>query len=183
MRIELKSQEKEYMDAAIASQAMTRIRDAKREGASFSVYCYISFGGEADTRKLLSWLWEQQIPVAAPRVEGTRLSFSWICSMEDLEPGFHGILEPKSSCCQANDRTAVVIVPGAAFSEAGERLGYGGGFYDRFFMEEPEHERIGLAYEFQILKNLPVEAHDVIMNQVVTESRVICLGGKERKWN
>lgn len=182
-RTALKPEEKAEMDEAVLRQLLALLEKEQETGKALSVYCYVSFGGEVDTRKLLACLWERKIPAAVPKVNGKELQFYWIYQMEDLKPGFHGILEPIPGCKEAREQEAVVLVPGTAFTEAGGRLGYGGGFYDRFFMREPEHRRIGLAYEFQIKKELPLETHDAWMDAVVTEQRVFIGGRKEQEWN
>ena len=180
-RASLTTEEKAWMDKAVLRQVLGFLETERRSGHRFSVYCYVSFGKEADTRNLLSELWKRQIPTAVPRVEGQQLHFYWIHGMEDLQPGFHGILEPEPACKPAADRSALVLVPGAAFSKAGGRLGYGGGFYDRFFMREPEHKKLALAYEFQIMEALPLEGYDVEMDGIVTEERMIYPVRKDQK--
>ncbi len=140
------------------------------------VYCYVSFGGEADTRGLLEELWRLQIPVASPRVEGDAMAFYRVFGMDDLEPGYRRIPEPKPGCAPANARRAAVIVPGTAFTEEGARLGYGGGFYDRYLASKPDYIKIAAAYEFQIQREIPAEPHDVKMDWIVTERRILCIG-------
>lgn len=68
---------------------------------------------------------------------------------------------------------AGVLVPGLAFTSDGIRLGKGGGFYDRFLEKEPEHKTIALAYEFQIVEQIPADIHDRPVHQIVTEQRVL----------
>lgn len=182
-RTALKPEEKARMDEAVLRQLMAFLEKEQKAGNAVFVYCYVSFGGEVDTRRLLSSLWKRQIPVAVPRVEGRELHFYWIHQMEDLRPGFHEIPEPVPGCKEAKEPSAMVLVPGTAFTEAGGRLGYGGGFYDRFFLREPEHRRIGLAYEFQMKKELPLEAHDMRMDAVATDQRILRVGRREQEWN
>ena len=106
--------------------------------------------------------------VAVPKVEGKKLVFYAIQGKKDLESGVMGIMEPKSSCLRIGDEFAPVIVPGIAFDREGHRIGYGGGYYDRFFDEEPDHPRFGIAYPFQLFDSLPAEAHDKGMDMVIT---------------
>ena len=68
-----------------------------------------------------------------------------------------------------------MLVPGLAFSMDGKRLGKGGGYYDKFLDREPNHEKIALAYEFQVLDKIPAEEHDQAVNFIVTEKRTIAL--------
>ncbi|MBI3599160.1 MAG: 5-formyltetrahydrofolate cyclo-ligase [Nitrospinae bacterium] len=74
----------------------------------------------------------------------------------------------------SEDEVEMVIVPGIAFSESGARIGFGMGFYDRFLSRlSPEVKTIGLAFDFQIVNEIPVCSHDFIINKIITEKRVI----------
>lgn len=68
-----------------------------------------------------------------------------------------------------------MLVPGLAFSMDGKRLGKGGGYYDKFLDREPNHLKIALAYDFQLLERIPAEEHDQTVNYIVTEERLIKL--------
>lgn len=145
-----------------------------------SVYCYVSFGTEADTIRFLQELWKRGVQTAVPHVEGRSMSFYWVHGMGDLSPGYLGILEPKDSCCQAKEHRALVITPGLAFTADGGRLGYGGGYYDRFFAEEPDHMRVGAAYGWQVVDTLPAEETDHRLHLIVTDQGIrTCGQGKE----
>ena len=85
---------------------------------------------------------------------------------------FH-IPEPPPGSERAEDRAAPVLTPGLAFSEDGSRLGYGGGFYDRFFESEPRHQRIGVCYGFQVVRAMERNAHDRRMDRVAAPERWI----------
>lgn len=135
---------------------------------AFCVYCYVSLPHESGTKELIDNLMAWGKCVAVPKVEGKRLVFYAINTREDLETGTMGILEPREGCLRVCDRTAPVIVPGLAFDQGMHRIGYGGGYYDRFLHAEPRHLSIGLAYPFQIVKRLPSEPHDKAMDLVIT---------------
>ena len=135
------------------------------------VYCYISVRNEAGTEMLLRELWNRKIQAAVPRVREKEMDFYYISGMEDLEPGAMGIPEPREGCRKAAEPCAPVIVPGVAFGQDFSRLGYGGGYYDRFFGREPEHLKIGMCYEFQLETELPSESFDVKMDAIITPDR------------
>ena len=144
------------------------------------VYCYVSCKNEADTRWLLQRLWEKGVRTAVPRVKGEQMEFFEITGFSDLEPGYFGIPEPREGCRKVCCPESVILVPGAAFSRDGKRLGRGGGFYDRFLEREPKHKKIAAAYEYQLMETLPSEAHDVPVDMVVTEKQCcICRTGEE----
>lgn len=135
------------------------------------VYLYASYHHEADTMELARIWLEQGKRLAFPRVEGKEMQFYWISALEELKPGCKGILEPAETCQKAENRHAPVLVPGVAFDKAGGRIGYGGGYYDRFFEREPEHFKAGYAFAFQVFDRVPWEEHDICMDIVVTEER------------
>ena len=160
---------KEMMDQKIRNQVLELLcRLRADEHIPDTVYLYASFGGEADTFGLMDALWQQGFSVALPRVAGERMDFYRVRGLEDLVPGFRDIPEPAKHCVKVDCPQAVVITPGTAFTRAGDRMGYGGGFYDRFFSEEPEHKRVAVCYPFQIFQELPTEEHDRRMDIVLT---------------
>lgn len=135
---------------------------------AFCVYCYASFPGEVSTWRFMESLLRQGKYIAVPKVTGKELEFYSISGKKDLEEGVMGIMEPKASCLKIRDPEAPVIVPGIAFDRDGNRIGYGGGYYDRFFQREPHHRRIAIAYDFQIFDKIPSEAHDKPVDYIIT---------------
>ena len=94
----------------------------------------------------------------------------------ELEPGVFNILEPEKEFLRpvSAEEVDLVIVPGVAFDEEGDRIGYGMGFYDRFLRTIRKHVPvIGLAYELQIVDDIPVDDTDVTVDKIVTEERII----------
>lgn len=134
---------------------------------SYCIYCYASFHKEAGTWEFMEELIHREKLVAVPKVTGKELEFYIISGKMDLEEGVMGIMEPKESCLKVHDPNAPVIVPGLAFDHKGNRIGYGGGYYDRFFEREPDHYRIAIAYEFQIMEQIKANSHDIPVDRVV----------------
>ncbi|MBT9779610.1 5-formyltetrahydrofolate cyclo-ligase [Clostridium sp. MCC353] len=132
------------------------------------VYCYMDMNHEAGTGRIMEFLQERGIKTAVPRVEGDQIHFYFVRSPEELEKGCMGIMEPGPDCEPAADIHAPVIVPGVAFDRENNRLGYGGGYYDRFFEREPDHYKIGICFDFQMFDIIPAEAFDRKMDEVVT---------------
>ena len=92
-------------------------------------------------------------------------------NLKQLEKGPLGIYT-SAETVPYNKTIDAAIVPGLAFTLAGGRLGYGGGYYDRWFEQQPRCQRIAICYENQILDSVPTEAHDIPMHTIVTETRV-----------
>jgi 5-formyltetrahydrofolate cyclo-ligase len=145
-----------------------------------TVMLFASFRSEVDTGPLIDECRARGIVLALPRVAGPRLLEAVLVSdpAVDLTPGTWGIPEPRAGCALADPRSIdVVFLPGAAFSPAGARCGYGGGFYDTFLPRlVAETPRVALAFEAQVLDNVPCEAHDLTVDAIVTEERVIRCG-------
>lgn len=138
-----------------------------------TVYTYISYRQEADTRALIRKLWDMGLPVAAPRINGQRMEFYRIRSQADIRAGYKGIPEPGEGCAPVKEESGLVVVPGAVFDDRGYRIGYGGGFYDRFLEENPGLATMGLAYGFQVVDRVPAQAFDRPVAAVLTPAGLI----------
>ena len=136
--------------------------------AAKCIYTYVSFQQEVSTRKLISHAWSVGKAVAVPRVEGRNMEFYYIKRREDLEPGCKNILEPKNHCKAAQEEKVLVILPGLAFDKTGHRIGYGGGYYDRYLAGRTDVYKLGIAFDFQIYDQLPAEAFDCPADQVIS---------------
>jgi 5-formyltetrahydrofolate cyclo-ligase len=138
-----------------------------------SLFCYISYLSEVETSDLIDAFLEQKRDLAVPKIIGkSEIIAVPLNNLSDLEPDKMGILTPKS------DQTAtgpfdIVITPGLGFTTSGERLGYGRGYYDRWFANNQANLKIGIAFEVQIVAELPVEETDIPLDMLVTEERII----------
>jgi len=141
----------------------------------FALYAAQAF--EVPTSGVLTALLEAQKRVCFPTAAFQSPSLAFVRSLEDLEPGRHGLLFPKPCCLPAAlAEVELIVVPGVAFAHNGVRLGRGGGFYDRL-LAHPESRalRVGLCFEECLLESLPEEAHDVRMHWVVTDTQCLRL--------
>ena len=105
--------------------------------------------------------------VAVPKVYGEEMRFIWMTDLSQVDKGYSGIPEPVADGPVADDPHALVLMPGLAFDPQGHRIGYGGGFYDRFLAQEPEHPTVALCYEFQMLEKLETEDFDIPVDLVL----------------
>jgi len=141
---------------------------------------YVAFRSEVQTLPIITALLKAGKTVAVPLtlVRERRLRSIIIEDpQKDLSAGYCGIPEPKNSLIHNKtiDPAAIdlVIVPGSVFDRQGGRLGYGGGYYDRFLsMEAPQATRLALAYELQIVNKIHLEPHDQTMDMIITENSV-----------
>lgn len=141
--------------------------------ATKQVYIYVSYGNEADTTFLIEkLLQQQQHMVAVPRVNGKEMDFYGIKEMADLKPGFNGIPEPVSGEI-VTKCNGIMFMPGLVFDKYHGRIGYGGGYYDRYLSEHKNDNifKVAIAYDFQVLKTekIIMEEHDIKPDIVITE--------------
>ena len=143
-----------------------------------TVHLFASFGSEVETLPIVERLLASGRRPVLPVVlrETWTMKHAAIAGLDDLAPGFKGILEPTDGCtCAGPGEVDLVIVPGVAFDRQGGRLGYGGGFYDRFLAECPA-PRIALAFSMQIVEAVPCEECDLPIDVILTEQEEIAPG-------
>lgn len=137
------------------------------------IYIFASYGTEVDTLKIIEVLLQSQgKKVALPRVSGKEMEFYEINSMEDLKPGYNGILEPVSDT-KVLTCNGIMVMPGLVFDTYHGRIGYGGGYYDRYLYKHKEDNifKVALAYDFQVLRTerIAMESHDICPDIIITE--------------
>lgn len=138
------------------------------------VFCFISHGDEVDTHGLINELLRQGKRIVVPKILPGGMIAVPFSDWSDLEPGQLGIPTPVSSR-ECRDRIDACITPGLAFTESGKRLGYGRGYYDHWFAGHPVEHRIGIAYDCQVVDELPADERDVPVTLLVTGSRRIVI--------
>ena len=141
-----------------ASQAY---REAK------TVYGYLPYNQEVRTVPMLEQALRDGKKVAVPKVYGDTMKFIYLDDLSMVEKSSMGIPEPIADEPMAEDKTALVLMPGLAFDEAGHRIGYGGGFYDKFLTAEPNHPTLALCYDFQMFAHLDTEEFDIHVDSVI----------------
>ena len=132
---------------------------------------YYPIGSEIFTQDIIQELLSQGKEVFLPKVIGNKMEFKKIKDFSSLEKGSFDIMEPKDNCLVDNNLD-VILVPTVGISPVGLRLGYGQGFYDRF-LANYNTTTISLTLEKQIVKNIPKAEHDVIIDWIVTEDRIL----------
>lgn len=140
---------------------------------------YLNYGGEVPSRTILKKCLDQNKIVILPAFhkEKYRMTPMKIDDIEaDMKPGPRGIPEPDPTKCRAVpvDRLDIAIIPGVAFDEKGARLGSGFGYYDRLIPKLPVTTRkVALAFENQIVQQVPMQSHDKYVDIVITDKRII----------
>ena len=132
-----------------------------------TVYGYLPYNQEVRTVPALQQALQDGKQVAVPKVYGDQMRFIYITDFDGLEKSDMGIPEPIADEPVADDPTALVLMPGVVFDKEGHRIGYGGGFYDKFLAAEPEHPTVALCYDFQFLPKLETEEFDIPVDLVL----------------
>ena len=176
-RGQLDAQQRLSMETALHRRLCTL--PAIKPANVFLVYC--AYRSEVGTSNLIDSLLGQSKVVCVPLCDPASVSMRAVRitnPRQDLAPGYKGILEPIPLLAETQSSPAasldVIIIPGVAFDRRGYRLGYGGGYYDRFLaLEAPQALRIGIAFQMQLVERLPEEPHDVPMDMLLTEQECL----------
>lgn len=160
-----------------AMSAEEIVEKSRRLGALFAdselyrqasaIYGYLPYNQEVRTIPMLEQALRDGKRVAVPKVIGDEMRFIWMTDLTRVEKGYSGIPEPVDDGPEADDETALVLMPGLAFDAQGHRIGYGGGFYDKFLAREPNHPTLALCYDFQMLEHLETEEFDIPVDLVL----------------
>lgn len=150
--------------------ALPALRDRKRIAA------YSSFGHEVSTGPLLAGLLASGFLLTLPVVDklAQKMEFRYVDNLNTLTPGVYGILEPQEGRLCPPEEIELFFIPGLAFDLKGNRLGRGGGYYDRYLSTvRPSAFKVGLAFQLQITDTLPVDPHDVKVDALITENGIV----------
>ena len=189
-----KSQLRQAMKARRAAMLPEKVADASESiharlihleplCDALSIFVYVSVRHEVDTRKLIGRLLHAGKHVCVPRIDPTgRMHAHLIHDLADLNTAGGGLTTSGGGQFQIptppedapiDHDPDLALVPGLAFTPAGQRLGQGGGHYDRYLNDHPDTLAVGLCYDWQVLDALPTEPHDHPMDWLLTESRMI----------
>ena len=176
-RREVSPEERRAYSAALCGHLLERDDVQLAMGAKGVFAVYLASMDEIDLSLLIERLWAAGCKVVVPAWRDGTYKLVAYSSETELFAGPMNILEPAPEgdgrVSVAEGDVAVWIVPGLAFSRSGARLGYGGGWYDRFLSKaNPSSISLGVAYLFQIVADLPLEPHDIPLVDIVTTSTV-----------
>lgn len=168
---------KEKMDKEI----IRRFCESKYYKDAKHIFIYISYGTEINTRGIIKKALNENKKIYVPRTElDTRIMDAVeITSMDNLIKSSYGILEPSKGDVEINpNELELIVVPGIAFDRSGGRMGYGAGFYDRYFKKIHEENvgritKVALAYDFQVIDKVPMNKQDVPVDYIITEKEFI----------
>lgn len=163
----LTKEEREKLDSAI----FEKVINSKEYKESKNIFVFVSYDTEIDTHRIIKQALKDEKVLCVPRViskeEG--MIIAQIKSFDELEPGAYGILEPGDNTFKVDETLIdVAYLPGLAFDKLGGRVGYGGGFYDRFLRKSRKDcKKIGLAYSFQVLEKVPMQQNAEYVDEYI----------------
>lgn len=139
------------------------------------IFIFVSYRSECDTTPIIDYCIDNGIKVAVPRVNGDKMDFYVIRDKSELSIGSYGILEPVTDTIIYPDEKSLIIMPGLVFDTKGNRIGYGGGYYDKYISEYNLGLKAAICFDFQIIEEniIEVEDTDVVPDMIITDSRNI----------
>lgn len=139
------------------------------------ILTYADFQNEVQTGLLTEAAWKYGKKVAFPKVNKNEMDFYLISEYTQLAPGAMHILEPTAYCEKIAffPENTLMIMPGVAFDENLNRVGYGGGYYDRFLDKHPDLKLIAVVYELQLCESIPTEPTDYRPHMLITEKKIL----------
>ncbi|MDR3259346.1 MAG: 5-formyltetrahydrofolate cyclo-ligase [Fusobacteriaceae bacterium] len=135
-----------------------------------SIMSYCSFRNEVDTDFINKEILKMKKILILPKIENNQIIPIRENSLLGLKKNKFGIYEPDGYCY--TDKIDMIIVPGIGFDKKGNRIGFGKGYYDKFLKNYKTVLKIALAFEFQIINNIPTEEHDIKINKLISEKKL-----------
>jgi len=160
-----------------SAQIKKRLFELEEFQRSHTILFYVSYDSEVATHEMIQACLSSGKKVVVPCTDtkNRKLSLSKLQRWEDLRVGAYHIQEPRVECrCDVSlDAVDLIIVPGIAFDLTGHRIGHGMGYYDRLLSENVGATKVALAFELQLVEKIPAEHHDVSVDMIITEKRII----------
>jgi 5-formyltetrahydrofolate cyclo-ligase len=162
-RAALNQSYKQKYDTWICNSLLKKIKENNYQ----TIHCYLPMGTEIDIFPLIQILLDRKITVVTPRtLPKRRLKHLILNSLDKLEEGVYGTEHPAGDN-EFTGKYDLIITPGLAFDASNYRLGYGGGYYDNFMVQYPAARKIGICYPFQMVDEIPIEAHDLALDEIL----------------
>lgn len=137
------------------------------------IFIFVSYNYEADTHNIIKYSLNHGKIICVPKIISKKQGMKAVCieKFEDLKTGTYGILEPAEDSVEIEkDKIDTIFLPGLAFDLSGGRIGYGGGFYDRFISDLNNNiSKVAICYSFQVIDKVTMEFYDQSINGIITE--------------
>ena len=163
--------------AAKSSEIVRRLTELPEIRGASTLMVFLNFGSEVVTDGLIEWSWNARKRIIVPfcHPQSKEMTPCLLGSFDELEVGHYGIREPRADHLRVVPPGEIdaVLVPAVAFDRRGYRVGYGGGYYDRFLPKVPRAARIGVVFACQIVPGVPIDRYDVQVERIMTEEGII----------
>lgn len=176
LRALIKEQKKKLLPQDVdarTKQILEQLTNCKEYQLATRIYTYVNYNQEVNTTMLIQRAIKEGKQVLVPRVQGDVMEFYEIFDQNDLESGAYGILEPVSRCKADSIHSGMMIMPGLAFDRKHHRIGYGGGYYDKYLALHPDFYKIALCFDFQIVPCVPFEEQDIPVDCIISEQEIL----------
>lgn len=153
---------------------INKLLNTKEYKDCHTIFTYVSFNQEVNTRNLIKGNLGQK-KIAVPKIADNKMCFYYINSLDNLRAGTMGILEPVTKELAIPKEGDLFIVPGLAFDKNKNRIGYGGGYYDKYFWKykHVNFHKIALAFDFQIIRDIAIDEYDVKLDSIISPKKTI----------
>ena len=143
----------------------------------YKVFSFVSYKSECDTSFIIDYCLKKHMGLSVPRVNNDEMDFYSITGLQELKKGSYGILEPIGNNKTFPVSSDVIIMPGLVFDSEGNRIGYGGGYYDRYISRYKEGLHIAICFDCQVIDNdiIEINVNDITPDIIVTDKRIIDL--------
>ena len=141
--------------------------------SSEKIFIYVGFGSEITTETFIK-KWINKKHIFVPKIDNKTMNLVHLITIEDLAPGHFGILEPTSTTYY-NEEVDLVITPSIVFDKNGYRLGYGKGYYDKYFATNKHKTSIGLSYDKLLQEKIPTDKYDEKVDIIITEEKTLTI--------
>lgn len=175
LRREILAQRKTLIEQEVSEKSRRiceRVRKTVIYEKATDICIYMPIRNEVDVTLLVEPALADGKRIWIPRVVGEVMEFNEYDEAALERSESFGILESTSEVYLEPDENTLIIMPGAVFDRAGNRIGYGGGFYDRYLQKHPECRTVAVCYDLQVVDHIPAESHDIRPEMIVTESGV-----------
>lgn len=153
----------------LSNQIINKITNSNYYKKANKICIYMPIRNEVDLTRLAL---NNDKDFFIPKVIGRKMEF-YEYNKASLVKGAYDILEPANSNLLIPDKDTLILMPGSVFSQTGDRIGYGGGYYDKFLAKYPLCKTIGVCYDFQIVGSIPIEEYDVKPDMIISDKQQI----------
>ena len=159
-----------------SAEILSKLENNKLFMSAEKIFIFIGFNSEIPTLPFINnWISKKQIFV--PKIDNKIMNLIHITSIDDLAPGHFGVLEP-NSCNYYTGSIDLVVTPSIVFDKNGYRLGYGKGYYDKYFSTNKHKASIGLSYDKLLQEKIPTDQHDEKVDIIITEEKTLIINEK-----